>query len=294
MHSRFAIRKSRLFLFTVLIGMLIGSFGVNFGGAQTTTGTINGTVTDSGGAVVPKAQIVVKERKTGLTYNTQSGQDGSYELPLLPVGSYEITVTAPGFESFHQTSAPLDVAQHLRIDVALVVGSVNQTVTVDSEPPALQTEESSLGNVMEGHTIEELPLNGRQPFTLVLLVAGVQATNMSANGFADAANQGFSRMKMNGGAESGNGFLLDGAMDNIPTINEVSVIPMVDALAEFRAVTGTLPAEYGPTSGGLTNIATKTGSNELHGSAYEFVRNDALNAINRFATTKNPTAFVFQ
>jgi hypothetical protein len=245
-------------------------------------------VTDSGGAVIPRAQIVVQERKTGLIYRTQSGQDGGYEVADLPVGDYGITVTAPGFEAFNQTSATLDVAQHLRINVALAVGSEKQTVIVNTEPPALQTEESSLGNVMEGHTIEELPLNGREPFMLVLLVPGVQATAVSTSGFADAANQDTSRMKMNGGAESGNNFLLDGAMDSLPTIGEVAVIPMVDALSEFRAVTGTLPGEYGPTSGGAMNIATKTGSNTLHGSAYEFVRNDALNAVNRFTTVKNP------
>jgi hypothetical protein len=274
---------------TLLLSIaLIGMWHCVPGWAQTATGTITGTVTDSGGSVVPSAQIVVQDRATGLTYKAQAGQDGSYVVPYLPIGDYGITVTAPGFESFHQTSATLDVSQRLRVDVTLAVGSVNQTVTVTSAEPTLQTEESSLGNVMEGHTIEELPLNGRQPFTLVLLVAGVQATNTGANGFADPANQDFSRLKMNGGPESGNIFLLDGAMDNIPTINEVSVIPMVDALAEFRALTGTLPAEYDQTSGGVMNIATKTGTNALHGTAYEFVRNDALNAVNRFATVPNP------
>ena len=289
MLHRFDIQRPTVSLFLVLLVIIIGSFSTLSVGAQTTTtGTINGTVTDSGGAVVPKAQIVIQERKTGLTYNTQSGQDGSYEVPDLPIGDYGITVTAPGFETFHQISAPLDVSEHLRVNIALAVGSEQQTVVVTSEPPALQTEESSLGNVMQGHTIEELPLNGREPFMLVLLVPGVQATAVTASGFADAANQDTSRMKMNGGAITGNDFLLDGALDQLPTLNEVAVIPMVDALSEFRAVTGTLPAEYGPTTGGAMNIATKTGSNELHGTAYEFVRNDALNAINRFVTTKNP------
>ncbi|HTD96457.1 MAG TPA: hypothetical protein VK627_05990, partial [Edaphobacter sp.] len=184
-----------------------------------------------------------------------------------------------------QTGVALDVSQRLRLDVSLVVGGAEQAVTVTSQAAALQTEESSLGNVMEGRSIQELPLNGRQPFTLVLLVPGVQTTSRGSNGFADASNQGFSRLRINGGATAGNQFLLDGAMDTLPTINEVSVVPMVDSIAEFRVLTNTPPAEFGLTSGGIVNLATKTGTNELHGTAYEFVRNDILNAVNRFATT---------
>jgi len=251
--------------------------------SQTATGTITGVVTDATGALVANAHIAVTNRGTGIVYQANSGQDGTYTIPLLPVDSYDVTVTATGFGSFHQTAATLDVAQRLRVDVSLTVGSSAQTVTVSSETPALETEESSLGNVMEGHSIQELPLNGRQPFTLVLLVPGVQTTSLASNGFADASNQGFSRLRINGGPTTGNQFLLDGAMDTIPTINEVSVVPMVDSIAEFRVLTNTLPAEFGMTSGGVVNLATKTGTNELHGTAYEFVRNDILNAENRFA-----------
>lgn len=142
---------------------------------------------------------------------------------------------------------------------------------------------------MGARSISELPLNGRQSFTLVLLVPGVQPTSSGSNGFADASNQAFSRLKINGGSTTGNQFLLDGAMDTLPTINEVSVIPMVDSIAEFRVMTNTLPAEFGQTSGGVVNLATKTGTNELHRTAYEFVRNDALNAVNRFAVVNTAT-----
>ena len=170
------------------------------------------------------------------------------------------------------------------MDAALQVGGSQQTVTVTSTTAPLQTDESSVGNVIEGRAIQELPLNGRQPFTLVLLVPGVQTTSRSSNGFADASNQGFSRLRINGGSTTGNQFLLDGAMDTIPTINEVSVVPMVDSIAEFRVITNTPPAEFGLSSGGYVNLATKTGTNAVHLTAYEFVRNDLLNAVNRFAT----------
>jgi hypothetical protein len=251
--------------------------------AQTATGTITGTVTDPADALVMQAQVTVRDRATGLTYTAETLKDGTYTVPLLPVGTYEIRVTAPGFEAFHQNLSPLDVNQRLRVNVALVLGAATETVNVADEQPPLQTEESSVGNVMEERSIRELPLNGRQPFTLVLLVPGVQTTSRASNGFADASNQSFSMLKINGGSNLGNQFLLDGAMDTLPTINEVSVIPMVDSIAEFRVMTNTLPAEFGQTSGGVINLATKTGTNGLHGSAYEFVRNDALNAVNRFA-----------
>jgi hypothetical protein len=269
-------------LSTIFLVLAVG-FYVHRAPAQTATATITGIITDASGAVVPNAQITVQDRATGLVYKATSATDGTYTVPLLPVGSYDVTVAAPGFRNFEQKAVTLDVAQRMRVDASLPVGSSSQTVTVTSQAAALQTEESSLSNVMEARSIEELPLNGRQPFTLSLLVAGVQTTSRSSNGFADASNQGFSRLRMNGGPTTGNQFLLDGAMDTIPTINEVSVVPMVDSIAEFRVETNTLPAEFGMTSGGVVNLATKTGANAIHGTAYEFVRNDSLNAENRFA-----------
>jgi len=274
------IRRTVAPLLFSLIFLFMSAVAVQ---AQTASGTITGTVTDASGAVVTGAQVLVRSRSTGLSYDAQTLKDGTYTVPLLPVGNYEVTVTAPGFQAFRQNLATLDVAQRLRIDVSLVVGAATETVTVAGGQPPLQSEESSLGNVMEEHSIKELPLNGRQPFTLALLVPGVQTISRGSNGFADASNQGFSMLKINGGSTLGNQFLLDGAMDTLPTINEVSVVPMVDSIAEFRVMTNTLPAEFGQTSGGVINLATKTGTSQLHGTAYEFLRNDALNAINRFA-----------
>lgn len=276
----FNLRSILGLLLAALLSAFLSSMKLS---AQTSTATITGTVTDVSGAAVPNAQVKVQDRATGLVYQAASSADGTYSVPLLPVGFYDITVTASGFGTFRQTAVTLDVAQRMRVDAALAVGSSDQTVIVTSQTAEMQTEESSLGNVMEGRSIQELPLNGRQPFTLALLIPGVQTTSRSSNGFADASNQGFSRLRINGGPTTGNQFLLDGAMDTIPTINEVSVVPMVDSIAEFRVETNTLPAEFGTTSGGVVNLATKTGTNDLHGTAYEFVRNDLLNAENRFA-----------
>jgi hypothetical protein len=281
MQVRFTIHK--LTSISVLLLIVAACLCPVYVVAQTATATITGTITDSSGAVVPKAGVTVRDRATGLVYRASSAADGTYAVPLLPVGSYDVTVSATGFSNFEQKAVTLDVAQRMRVDAVLPVGSSSQTITVASTAPALQTEESSLSNVMEGRSIEQLPLNGRQPFTLALLVAGVQTTSRASNGFADASNQGFSRLRINGGPTTGNQFLLDGAIDTIPTINEVSVVPMVDSIAEFRVETNTLPAEFGMTSGGVVNLATRTGTNAIHGSAYEFVRNDALNAENLFA-----------
>jgi len=252
--------------------------------AQTATATITGTIADGTGAVIPRAQVAVQAHGTGFAYQATSASDGTYTVPLLPIGSYDITVSAAGFGTFNQTGITLDVGQRFRADATMQVGDSQAMVTVTSTTAPLQTDESSVGNVVEGRAIQDLPLNGRQPFTLVLLVPGVQTTSRGSNGFADASNQGFSRLRINGGSTTGNQFLLDGAMDTLPTINEVSVVPMVDSIAEFRVITNTPPAEFGLSSGGYVNLATKTGTNDWHLTAYEFVRNDLLNAVNRFAT----------
>jgi hypothetical protein len=252
--------------------------------AQTATATVTGTVTDPTGAPIPNAQITVQATTTRLTYRATTSDDGGYTVPLVPVGSYDVTVSAPGFGTSKQSGINLDVGQSFRANATLKVGSAEEHITVSSTIAPLQRDESSIGNVIEGRAIQELPLNGRQPFTLVLLVPGVQTTSRGSNGFADASNQAFSRLRINGGSTTGNQFLLDGAMDTIPTINEVSVVPMVDSIAEFRVITNTPPAEFGLSSGGYVNLATKTGTNALHLTAYEFLRNDLLNAVNRFAT----------
>jgi hypothetical protein len=258
--------------------------------AQTPEGVITGTVTDPQGAGVSGAQIMARQLSTDSTFKAQSAQDGNYVIPSLPVGKYAVSVSARGFKSFERTDLTLDVDQRLRVDVALEIGSTHETVTVSGDVPKVQTDDSALGNVIESQRIEELPLNGRQPFTLVKLVGGVQSTSNSANGFADSSNQAFSRLRINGGSTLGNQFFLDGAMDTVPAINEISVVPLADSIAEFRVQTNTLPAEFGQTSGGVVNLATKSGGNEVHGTAYEFDRNDALNARNAFATQPDPNS----
>jgi hypothetical protein len=195
-----------------------------------------------------------------------------------------VTATAAGFKTFKRTDIQLEVSQRLRLDIAFEVGQLTETITVEGEVTRVRTEESSLGTVVERRRIEQLPMNGRHVFNLVKLVTGVQPQDRSADGFGEITNQGFSQIQFNGGPVYGTQMYLDGGANTVPVHNEISVVPMVDAVEEFKVETNGLKAEYGQTSGGVVNVVTKSGTNSLHGSLYEFLRNDAMDARNAFAT----------
>ncbi|MCS6954230.1 MAG: carboxypeptidase regulatory-like domain-containing protein [Bryobacteraceae bacterium] len=256
--------------------------------AQSPLGTITGTITDAQEARVPNVEVTARNLGTGILYKSVSSADGTYVLPNLPVGRYEVSATAPGFKIYRRTDVVLEVAHRLRLDIRLELGALTETVTVTGEPSRVRTEDATLGTVVERQRIEELPLNGRHVFSLVRLVAGVRPINRALDGFAEVTNQGFSQIQFNGGPVYGNQFFIDGGMNTVPVHNEISVVPMADAVEEFKVETNALKAEFGQTSGGVVNVATKSGTNELHGSLYEFFRNDALDARNAFATQRDP------
>jgi len=252
--------------------------------AQSPQGTITGTITDAQGARVPGVQVVATQVATNLTYKGSSSEDGTYVIPALPVGKYEVNATASGFKTFRRTDIQLEVSQRLRLDIALELGQLTETVTVQGEVSRVRTEESSLGTVVERRRIEQLPMNGRHVFNLVKLVTGVQPVDRNMDGFGEITNQGFSQIQFNGGPVYGTQVFLDGGANTAPVHNEISVVPMVDAVEEFKVETNGLKAEFGQTSGGIINVVTKSGTNSLHGSLYEFLRNDAMDARNAFAT----------
>lgn len=252
--------------------------------AQSPQGTITGTITDSQGARVPAVEVVATQVDTNLTFKGSSSQDGTYVIPALPVGRYEVTATSSGFKTFRRTDIQLEVAQRLRLDITLELGQLTETITVQGEVSRVRTEESALGTVVERRRIEQLPMNGRHVFNLVKLVTGVQPVDRNADGFGEITNQGFSQIQFNGGPVYGTQMFVDGGANTVPVHNEISVVPMVDAVEEFKVETNGLKAEFGQTSGGVVNIVTKSGTNSLHGSLYEFLRNDALDARNAFAT----------
>lgn len=255
---------------------------------QTNHATITGIITDQQGTGIPDVKVTATNLSTNLAFSRTSSQDGAYVIPQLPIGPYRLEATAPGFKTYEQSGINLEVAQRLRLDFRMDVGSVNESISVVAEIPRIQTEDSSLGAVVESRRIEDLPLNGRHVFSLVRIVAGVQPRNDRTDGFAEIANQTFSQLRINGGPGYGNQFFLDGAVNSAPVHNEIAVVPMADAVAEFRVETSALKAEFGQSSGGVINVVTKSGTNELHGSFYEFLRNDALDARNAFAVQPDP------
>ncbi|MCC6294027.1 MAG: carboxypeptidase regulatory-like domain-containing protein [Bryobacterales bacterium] len=252
--------------------------------AQSPQGTITGTISDPTGAGVPGVTVTVKATATGLDYRGSSSADGVYVIPNLPVGGYELTATTTGFKSYRQTGLNLEVSQRLRVDITLQVGDVAESVDVTAEIPRVQTEDSSVGTVVEKRRIEELPLNGRHVFNLVKVVPGVQPLSNNTDGFAEISNQTFSQLRVNGGPAYGNQFYLDGVSNSAAVHNEISVVPQADIVEEFRVETNAFKAEFGQTAGGVVNVVTKAGGNQFHGSLYEFLRNDALDARNAFAT----------
>ncbi|MEO6724937.1 MAG: carboxypeptidase-like regulatory domain-containing protein [Blastocatellia bacterium] len=272
--------------FAMLVSMLM-LLSVNLL-AQSPQGTITGTVSDAQGARVNNATVNVLRVATNQKFTAVSSEEGVYAIPSLPIGEYEVTVTATGFSTYKQPKVVLEVGQRLRVDITMQVGEMTNTVTVTGDVSRVQTEASSLGTTVERQRIENLPLNGRHVFNLVKLVPGVQPRFKGSDGFAEVDNQSFSQISFNGGSAYSNQVFLDGGTNTVPVHNEISVVPIADTVEEFKVQTNSLTAEYGQTSGGVISVATRSGTNDYHGSLYEFFRNDSLDARNAFLTTRDP------
>ncbi|HWQ53214.1 MAG TPA: TonB-dependent receptor [Bryobacteraceae bacterium] len=252
--------------------------------AQSANGTIAGTITDAQQARVPAVRVTALHVPTNRVYTGVSGGDGTYVIPALPVGAFKVTAAIQGFATFERTGIVLEVGQRLRLDIVLTMGQVAETITVSGTVSRVQTEDSSLGTLVETKRIEELPLNGRYVFNLVRLAAGVHVQSKATDGFADTDNGALSNLSINGGPIRSNQFVMDGAVNGNALMNEINVVPMLDSVAEFKVVTNDMRAEFGQSSGGVINMVTKSGTNEFHGTLYEFVRNDSMDARNAFAT----------
>lgn len=255
---------------------------------QASLGTITGTVTDPQQAPATNIEITARNLGTNLAYKATTNDTGTYVILNLPIGEYEVTASGTGFKQSRRSNVTVEVAQRLRLDFVLEIGAVTDRVDVVAEIPRIQTEDSSLGTVIERKRIEELPLNGRHVFNLMKIVPGVVPRSNATDGFAEVNNQTFSQMRINGGPAYGNQFMLDGVSNAAAVHNEISVVPQSDSVEEFRVETSALKAEWGQTSGGVVNTVTKSGTNQFHGSLYEFLRNDALDARNAFSTQPDP------
>jgi hypothetical protein len=209
--------------------------------AQTYTATVTGTVSDAQGAAVAGAKVTAVNQGTKLEYNAQTSDSGVYTIPFLPIGDYVISVEASGFKKVVSNEIKLEVNQTARINLALQVGGVNETVNVTDVAPVLQTESVTVGGVISGNTTTALPLNGRNFQQLTLLVPGT--INPNPGGFNDVNGQG--RPYVNGNREQGNAFLLDGISVDETIDNRIGYKPNIDAIAEFRVETSNSSAEFG-------------------------------------------------
>lgn len=279
---------------TILALILLAAVSLT---AQTFRGTILGTVTDPTGAVVSGAKVTVKNIGTGLERTTETSGDGSYSLPELPIGTYSVTVTLTGFQTFVATGVTVDVATERRVDASLKTGQISTRVEVSADQlPLVETTTNELGGVLTQETVKDLPVNGRDYTKLIYLNPGVAG---SPDQISDSPGS-FGEFSMNGARGRSNNYLLDGTdmndgFRNDPAINEAGVfgtpatILPLDAVAEVHVISNFEP-EYGRNAGGVVNIVTKSGTNAFHGSAAEYFRNDALDARNYFNIAGQPKA----
>jgi len=269
--------------FLYVISILLAAFAA----AQTFFGSIVGTVTDSTGAVVPDAKVTISNLGTAETHSMHSNSEGFYQFVNLVPGNYKVEVEKAGFKRFAREPITVEVQNTVRIDVpGLEAGVVTQAIEVRGETPLLQPETSSLGQVVESRKVNELPLNGRNPLALVALVPGVVPQGTVGGGSLQnpAGQNPFApgNFQIGGGASNQSAAFLDGAPLNNAYFNILALVPTQDSILEFKVQTNNLSAEFGRFAGGVINLTSKSGSNQYHGSLYEFLRNRVLNANSFF------------
>lgn len=272
---------------TILV-IFLAWFGVGIARADV-TGAIQGVVRDSSGAVVGGAKIVATNVQTNLTQETVSGSDGAFRILALPAGKYTLTATAAGFETFSETGIEVKVNDQLHYDVTLKVGSVSEKVEIAANAVQVQTESTQLGDVIDSKKMLALPLNGRSFIDLLGLQAGVAPTTAATiqqdrpvSGILNSGN-----ISVNGQRETANAYLVNGGDVSEGRNLGAGLVPNLDSIEEFRLITNSFDAEYGKFSGAVVNAITKSGGNGFHGDAFEFLRNDKLDATNYFAPSKS-------
>src|SRR5579871_6317618 len=278
-------RISTSFFVPIVLGLAFGLMAL----AQSVS-QISGTVKDASGLGVPDAQVSVTQTATGVTRTAVTASSGAYSLPSLPIGPYRMEVKKEGFSTFVQTGIVLQVDTAPTIDPVLNVGAVSQAVEVEAAASMVEGHSSGVGQVVNQSQVVDLPLNGRQVTQLITLAGG---SNVVQAGFGQAPAVGNLMSSKNypnealvsvaGGMLNGTTYLMDGGTHNDVFNNLNLPLPFPDAVQEFKVETSALPAEYGQHSAGAVNVVTKSGGNEIHGDAFEFVRNGDFNARDFFA-----------
>jgi Carboxypeptidase regulatory-like domain/TonB dependent receptor-like, beta-barrel len=259
-------------LTALMAGLLLG---------QGTTGTITGEVTDPSGAVVPGASVTITNQATGVKYDLTSNAAGVYYITSVLPGTYTVQVAAGGFKNYENRDVVLSINETLRLDVKLELGPSTQTVTVEAAVPLVNTEAGRMSSLVNGSQVANMPLNGRDVYDLMQLIPGaVNSTNIDKENTA-----GGSQTNINGTRANFNGFLFDG-MSNKGLSGGSNAEPSPDFVGEYRIETNNFDAQYSSSAGSITDVSTKSGTNQFHGDVYEFFRNDALNARNFFDGAK--------
>jgi Carboxypeptidase regulatory-like domain/TonB dependent receptor-like, beta-barrel len=258
--------------------------------AQQATASINGTIVDASGAVCPGAEVVLQNVNTDVKTRTTSNSTGVYVFVHVPPGKYNIVASKSGFETARVEGIVVEVNQATTYDFTMAVGAVQQEVTVKAEAAALQTSSASLGTVIGTHEVTDLPLNGRNFTELLTLSPGVSpiSTAQNAGGFQTSPIGSFVFPAVNGQSNRSNYFMLDGIDDNEQTATTYSLAPINDDIEEFKVQSHNDEAQFGGVIGGIVNVVTKSGTNLFHGAAWEYLRNDALDARNPFALSITP------
>ena len=255
--------------------------------AQTITASITGTVSDPSGASVPGGNVIATNTETNVHSTTATNSDGIYTFPFLRVGSYTITVEAKGFKKSVVGPFTVETNQIARIDVKLEIGDTTLTVEVTGVAAMLQTETQATGDTLSSSKLTNLPLNGRNFASLTLLIPGAVSTSPGAMNTVSRFQGSGSRPQVNGNREQTNNFMLDGVDINQSVDNQIGYQPNVDALEEVKVVTGNAGAEFGNVGGASVVMSLKSGTNQFHGNAFEFLRNDKLDANGFFNNRGN-------
>ena len=267
----------------ILYFVLLAALGVFCGtqlSAQDATGRVVGIIYDQSGGVIADASVTVTNVATHISRETTSDSTGFYQVLSLPVGDYTVSVQHQGFRSATTAQSKLEINQTLKLDVKMEIGSATETITVESTTGTVETINPTLGSTVSERTVQDMPLNGRNALDLALLQPGVLPADNPANG---SGGTGGLQYSVGGGRSDSNTFVLDGGLNNDLLDNGVVYNPNPDSIQEFRVLTSNFTAEYGRSAGGIITEVTKSGTNAFHGSAYDFLRNTALDANNFFS-----------
>ena len=271
------MRTISFMIAVVCLLLCVSAFG------QRVTGSIDGRVTDPSGAILPGVEVTVTNESTGQTRVVVTNETGLYNAPLLTSGTYSVQASLPGFRTEVRRGIVVEVDRNARVEIQLQVGEVTEKVEVMADAPLVQVDTSSLGQVIDAQRVAQLPLNGRDFLQLASLTPGVQPNSEGSNLSTQSGS-----VNVNGAREVFNNFMLDGIDNNDSGPAQLVIVPSVDSIQEFKVQTSNYSAEYGRSAGGLINVSTKSGSNSFHGSAYEFLRNSAMDARNFFDNPSQP------